>query len=250
MVDAKIHLDAALIIVIVFLANVQTRSIPAPPSHQPSPFLSRIPCATLSLCPPISQSSTTRLASLPYPPKSTHPLHPLHPPAFWCAPLLSLSCRSLILSFPLSWRSFPTFPSFSFSFSFHHPSSNTVIYDSNPYRRLRPSISTSLSLATYIPPPNIRPSLTLVERDLRPHSCPRRESVPVAIQARCHHYTTTYIDDNKTKTNEHYIPAHPSHTLNPTPTLASQTIFNHRSVKDKHLQSGQIPQKSQCPSQA
>jgi len=241
---------------------VQTRSIPAPPSIHPItirhllfflefrvPRLPRLPrclSATLPLChsaPPISHSSTTRSLHDP-----THLQSPPTSPTSCCVRSpSSLSCRSLILSFPLSWRSFPPFPSFHLV---HHHTRSHLRLSSIPSTST--SISRFLSLATYIPPPNTRPSLTLVERDLWPHSCPRRESVPVAIQARCHHYTTTHIDDNKTKTNEHYIPAHPSHTLNPTPTLASQTIFNHRSVKkkDKHLQPGQIPPKPQCPSQA
>ena len=54
---------------------------------------------------------------------------------------------------------------------------------------------------------------------------PRRDLSPVAIQAICHHYTTTtLIDDNSNTTNELYISNHFHHTLNPTPTLASQTI--------------------------
>jgi hypothetical protein len=53
---------------------------------------------------------------------------------------------------------------------------------------------------------------------------PRGEISPVAHSGLCQHYTHNTIDDNSNNTNEHYIDKKSVHTLNPTPTLARQTI--------------------------
>lgn len=164
------------------------------------------------------------LHSLCHSTHSTLPLCHFSLRARWLVPTTPSFLPPSFLS-PLFFLTFiPSHPSLTHSLN----SSNLSIDDSEPntpvhrdHRRLR--------LRHPPPPGDVHSAIpsspsTLVERDRAVLAPPRRD-LPVAHTGIGHHYTQhTTIDDQRTQTNEHYIVQYPSHTLNPTPTLASQTI--------------------------
>ncbi|KUJ09914.1 uncharacterized protein LY89DRAFT_266089 [Mollisia scopiformis] len=164
--------------------------------------------------------------------KATHSAATLEAPVSPVQSSRSLSATLPFCSFSRpSSISLPRSPLHSFvplSHKLLHPSLSSTTRSLSVHRRRRRrrylilinTINNIICWRRTFRHPNPTPHPSSVERDCAVLAHPRRD-LPVAHTGRCHHYTHHHtIDDNRTKTNEHYIVKHSSHTLNPTPTRA------------------------------